>query len=133
MEYELQAKPTMYNGRLYRSRHEARWACFFTLCGFEFEYEPYTMFKDWLPDFRLVANNMEMYVEVKPHYAGMCDAFDKCLRAADRALVMIACDVCQPAYVLHKRKGKRISFTLDQQDLWVEAANQVMYLKNQVY
>ena len=32
--------PTLYNGRRYRSRLEARWAAFFDLVRWPFEYEP---------------------------------------------------------------------------------------------
>lgn len=131
MKYEIQAKPTMYEGRLYRSRLEARWAAFFTLCGYPFEYEP-EVFADWLPDFVINANGSIIYVEVKPNYDGMCDAFDKCVKAADHALVLLACAVDQPAYLFHKRIGKRYAFSLDQQDLWIKAANEVMYLKQHI-
>lgn len=35
-----------FDGILYRSKNEARWACFFDLAGIEFEYEP-RMFTGW--------------------------------------------------------------------------------------
>ena len=36
----LKPIPTEYNGILYRSKLEAKWAAYFTMCGAVFEYEP---------------------------------------------------------------------------------------------
>ncbi len=52
MHYDIQAKPTIYNNRLYRSRLEARWAAMFDFIGWDFEYEPEPL-KTWSPDFLL--------------------------------------------------------------------------------
>lgn len=59
--------PTKYNGVLYRSKTEARWAVFFELMSWRFEYEPecfllYERIK-YLPDFYLP--DFPCYVEVK--------------------------------------------------------------------
>jgi hypothetical protein len=60
----MKAIPTLYKGRQYRSRLEARWAAFFDLLGWRTEYEPID-FDGWIPDF--VINEAEtVYVEVKP-------------------------------------------------------------------
>jgi hypothetical protein len=48
----IPAKPTMYNGRLYRSRLECRWAAFFDLLGWKYEYEPMDL-NGWSPDFAI--------------------------------------------------------------------------------
>lgn len=68
MEYSIKAIPTVYGGVRFRSRLEARWAAFFDLCKWEWEYEP--CFKDgWLPDFALKMrddNSSPSYCEVKP-------------------------------------------------------------------
>ena len=72
--YSIPAIPTMYRGRLYRSRLEARWAAFFDLLGWQHEYEPFDL-AGWIPDFLLrgigrrrdgteYVNNV--LVEVKP-------------------------------------------------------------------
>lgn len=59
---------TKYNGFLFRSRLEARWAVFFDSLGIEWSYEPEGFeFKDgtrYLPDFYLPKFNV--YVEIKP-------------------------------------------------------------------
>ena len=52
MRYSITARPTTYDGCLFRSRLEARWAAFFDLIGIKWEYEPYD-FTNWVPDFLL--------------------------------------------------------------------------------
>lgn len=58
------AIPTIFEGVQYRSRLEARWAAFFTLLGWPFEYEPYDL-DGWIPDF-LLMGKVPVLVEVKP-------------------------------------------------------------------
>ena len=65
IEYTIAAFPTIYDGRLYRSRLEAKWAAFFDLCGWEAEYEPFDL-GDWSPDFLIRGAGTEILVEVKP-------------------------------------------------------------------
>ena len=62
-EYTIAAIPTLYRGRMYRSRLEARWAAFFDRLGWTYEYEPFDLGK-WSPDFLLPGLNL--MVEVKP-------------------------------------------------------------------
>ena len=57
--------PTKYNGFEFRSRLEARWAAFFDLLGWHYEYEPYDL-NGWIPDFALYGKVVEVLVEVKP-------------------------------------------------------------------
>lgn len=68
LDYTIAAIPTMYRGRQYRSRLEAKWAAFFDLLGWRHEYEPYDL-GAWSPDF-LVSQTGEfpgkVLVEVKP-------------------------------------------------------------------
>jgi hypothetical protein len=52
MKYKIAAHPTMYGGVQFRSRLEARWAAFFDLLDWSWEYEPLDL-KGWVPDFRL--------------------------------------------------------------------------------
>lgn len=56
---------TMYHGRRFRSRLEARWAVMFDFLGWRYEYEPYDL-KGWIPDFALFGAE-EIFVEVKPY------------------------------------------------------------------
>ena len=55
---------TTYNGVNFRSRLEAKWARFFDLMGWKYEYEPYDL-NGWIPDFILFGED-EILVEVKP-------------------------------------------------------------------
>jgi hypothetical protein len=52
MAYTMVAHPTEYNGVRFRSRLEARWAAFFDILGWRWDYEPYD-FHGWVPDFQL--------------------------------------------------------------------------------
>lgn len=69
----LKAIQTYYNGYLFRSRLEARWAVFFDACGVDYEYEPegYDLGNGlmYLPDFLLHGvegrSSGDLYVEVK--------------------------------------------------------------------
>ncbi len=62
--YGIAAIPTRYAGVDFRSRLEARWAAFFDLCTWSWEYEPVDL-KGWTPDFRLNLAQ-PILVEVKP-------------------------------------------------------------------
>ena len=72
MKYDIKAKATTYNGRLYRSRLEARWAYFFDRVGWKAEYEPYNM-GQYSPDFSINCTSKDypcntIIAEVKPAY-----------------------------------------------------------------
>jgi hypothetical protein len=63
----LKAIETAYDGRLFRSRLEARWAVFFRALGMRYVYEPegYDLDGTWyLPDFYLPF--LQLFVEIKP-------------------------------------------------------------------
>jgi len=62
-EYTIAAIPTVYRGRTYRSRLEARWAAFFDRLRWTYEYEPFDL-GSWSPDFLLP--DLDTLVEVKP-------------------------------------------------------------------
>ena len=65
MNYTIKAIETRYKGHLFRSQLEATWAAFFDLCGWQWEYEPFTL-NGWLPDFALIGKEKTILVEVKP-------------------------------------------------------------------
>jgi hypothetical protein len=58
--------PTTYSQVNFRSRLEARWAKFFDLCGWRWEYEPIDL-EGYIPDFILLFKN-PILVEVKPEF-----------------------------------------------------------------
>ena len=60
----MNAIPTHYNGINFRSRLEAKWARFFDLLGWNWDYEPVD-FDGYIPDFYLHGDN-PCFVEVKP-------------------------------------------------------------------
>lgn len=64
MLYTIQAHPTTYAGVNFRSRLEARWAAFFDLCQWEWDYEPIDLI-GWSPDF-ILKGEKDIIIEVKP-------------------------------------------------------------------
>ena len=75
-EYTIAARETRYNGVVFRSRLEAKWAAFFDLLQWDWEYEPIDL-DGWTPDFRLFGR---VLVEVKPVSDFDHDAFRKALK-----------------------------------------------------
>lgn len=66
IDYTIKAIPTVYAGRQYRSRLEAKWAAFFDMLGWKVEYEPIDL-GAWSPDFQIFTSmDYPLYVEVKP-------------------------------------------------------------------
>lgn len=80
MDYTITAIPTTYNGRLYRSRLEAKWAAFFDLLGWSHEYEPFDL-GAWSPDFLVKPLGLEYLTEIKPITEFHNETGDKMLRA----------------------------------------------------
>lgn len=76
MKYTIKSHPTLYKSVLFRSRLEARWACFFDLACWKWEYEPIDLL-GWTPDFRVqfycghseCPNGHVLLVEVKPYFS----------------------------------------------------------------
>ncbi len=62
---KFKPKPTTYRSVKFRSRLEARWACFFDLLEWPWEYEPFDC-DGWAPDFQLIGAKESVLVEVKP-------------------------------------------------------------------
>ena len=73
----IAAIPTLYKDVQFRSRLEAKWAAFFDLLGWPWDYEPFDL-NGYIPDFILHLHE-PVLVEVKPfHYgcsvSGFCGA-----------------------------------------------------------
>jgi hypothetical protein len=98
MKPRNQGIPTIYNGVQFRSRLEARWACFFDLIGWTWEYEPLDL-NGWIPDFRLTSDDGHHYlVEIKPHRELCPDTVKKIESAAPSDVdVWILADGLLPA------------------------------------
>jgi len=74
MEYKIKAHKTYYKDVMFRSRLEARWAAFFDLAGWQWEYEPVDLVW-WSPDFKIDIPCLEScggkhtaLIEIKPYY-----------------------------------------------------------------
>lgn len=73
-KYTIKAHPTMYKSTLFRSRLEARWAAFFDMIGWCWEYEPIDI-EGWTPDFKVsfpcinsnCSHGHRLLIEVKPY------------------------------------------------------------------
>lgn len=56
--------PTEYGGITFRSRLEAKWAAFFDLAKWPWDYEPFDC-DGWIPDF-IIKGKLPLLVDVKP-------------------------------------------------------------------
>ena len=96
MKYEIKSIPTTYAGVNFRSRLEARWAAFFDLCGWKWDYEPFDL-DGWAPDFLIKGMAYPVLVEVKPFDLGLritdevSAAFEKAVahRGEDRVVLLL--------------------------------------------
>ena len=62
----MKAIPTLYKNIVFRSRLEAKWAAFFDLAQWRWDYEPIDL-NGWIPDFQIINKlNKAILVEVKP-------------------------------------------------------------------
>ena len=64
MQYNIKAIPTTYEGVNFRSRNEAKWAAFFDLCSWCWEYEPFDL-EGWAPDFIIKTPYCDVLIEIK--------------------------------------------------------------------
>jgi hypothetical protein len=69
-KYDIKPKETVYNGIQFRSLLEAKWACFFDLTGWQWQYEPMEI-NGRIPDFIIYTKSKhyatnKIIVEVKP-------------------------------------------------------------------
>lgn len=96
MQYSIKAIPTTYAGVNFRSRLEARWAAFFDLCGWTWDYEPIDL-EGWVPDFKLTIGSVVILVEVKPidetcsNAEELADAFGKACKHGFEHYVALLC------------------------------------------
>ena len=157
MNYTIAAKPTLHKSIMYRSRLEATWAAFFSLCGVYYQYEPFDL-PGWSPDFQLQGQEGTAYlVEVKPVLVFPASVLAKIVQAlvkaelATRVLLlgtgplMIDDSLCQ---VLVSAKGAdkvtvrwadRDQFYpwlvgargIDILETWAQAKNELQFLKPQ--
>lgn len=83
----MKAIETIYKGRRFRSRLEARWAIFFDAIdiGWEYETEGFELGNTkYLTDFRIQsfgANKVDLYIEIKPNKPSI-EEIEKCFKVA---------------------------------------------------
>jgi len=83
----IAAIPTFYNGVLYRSRIEARYAVFWDRLGIKHEYEPQgfvTAGIPYLPDFAVYPALGTLWIEIKPNWQADPDGVARWRKFADR-------------------------------------------------
>lgn len=80
MIYSIKAIPTTYAGVNFRSRLEARWAAFFDLCAWKWDYEPFDL-EGWTPDFLIRSAAGPILAEVKP--ADVATFMQRAMRTAE--------------------------------------------------
>lgn len=111
--------PTLYRGIQYRSRLEARWAAFFDLLGWRFQYEPFDL-NGWIPDFLLVG--ARTLVEVKPIFHFDTDVAAKIDRAGvpeDYEVMIVGCVVPIPdQYRLDASDGRAVGWLRANPPCW---------------
>lgn len=130
MKYNIPAKPTKYNGRLYRSRLEARWAAFFDILKIPFEYEPFDL-NGWSPDFSLEIDNVKVLVEVKPGIEDfdMPKMLKAILKNDEWALMLCTANATESLILFHNGYQLNYFNSASNTKSWVEAGNRVMFLK----
>lgn len=79
----IKAIPTNYNGIQFRSRLEAKWAVFFDLCGWQWQYEPFDM-PGWIPDF-ILRGHYNVLIEVKPYSGANLNTWRNAIEKAETA------------------------------------------------
>src|SRR3954465_14728611 len=103
----IKAIETRFDGHVFRSRLEARWAVFFKEMGLKYEYEPEGFELEqrvkYLPDFLLPSQ--ALYVEVKPN---------RDLKLEDiRKLALFSADGDQALLLIVGTPGEHEMFFLD--------------------
>ena len=89
----IKAIPTKYKGIQFRSRLEAKWAAFFDLMEWKWQYEPCD-FNGWIPDFAIYGNNETVYVEVKPTVVFLHDIADEIDHSGCENEVLLIGETC---------------------------------------
>ena len=103
----MDAIPTTYKGITFRSRNEARWAAFFDLLKWQWEYEPFDL-KGYIPDFVIRFKHYPLLIEVKHETDFKAleshDALDKIARSGwDKEALIVGAALFEERYTSDKR------------------------------
>ena len=106
--YTIKAKPTTYNNIIFNSRLEARYAYFFTLLKIEYQYEPLSPESgyNWLPDFMILLEDHEFYVEVKPEIRFLTNQLPHIQKQAEFKPVLVLTSKPTTNIIIYNQKGK---------------------------
>ncbi len=132
------AHPTLYKGILYRSRLEAKWACYFDQRGWQYTYEPFDLI-GYSPDFTVTAYSVDgkakvdmvnVLVEVKPatKVGQLGPPIARILRAGWKGPWMVVGadpDVCMQG--VGKHKSKRRYLGREAPEAWAHASNMTQW------
>lgn len=104
--------PTTYAGVRFRSRLEAKWAAFFDLLGWSWQYEPFDL-AGWIPDF-ILPGKCPVLVEIKPITRRDVDVCTEMVRAAyDFGGDLMLCGCVVPAYAPDVQMGAIIGWLFE--------------------
>ena len=131
----IKAIPTRYAGVNFRSRLEARWAAFFDLNGFNWEYEPCD-FDGWCPDFKLDTPIGPVFAEVKPYdwlmIGNDSTPYRKAMRHFRKVKVLLLGNgpwrpYNKIGFFMMELSDSEKLLPVDDDDLWREAGNRVQW------
>lgn len=102
----IQAIPTVYAKVQFRSRLEAKWACFFDKCGWQWAYEPVDL-DGYIPDFFLDWPAGQVLVEVKPNIPSddLTEVYERIQKSGWEGTVVILCSTWDQHGALSVRMG----------------------------
>lgn len=139
---KIEAIATKFDGVQFRSRLEAKWAAFFNLKEWKWEYEPFDC-NGWIPDF-LLLDPWQMLVEVKPYTCfedfeknGVVEKIRRAVEGTEHneiCILLLGCVIGKPLFPSPLVLGWELShdsFLGDNIDtiLWKDAGNAVQWRK----
>jgi hypothetical protein len=99
LTYTIPAIPTVYRGRRYRSRLEAKWAAFFDLLHWHHEYEPFDL-SGWIPDFLVQGGALAEIKPVQSFDAAVARKMQAAVSSEPEAWLNLRCAVEAPHLLL---------------------------------
>lgn len=116
---------TIINGVRFRSRLEAKWAIFFDLLGWRWEYEPYDL-NGYIPDFILIGKKRTTLVEVKPfeslnQFIPSIEKYNKSIKETDHLDKEILLLGVSPLLIDNCSMGEHLGW-MDEKTWWTDEA-----------
>lgn len=117
MDYDIPSKPIIYKNTKFRSRLEARWAVFFDLIGWSWQYEEYDL-RGWTPDFIIYGKNKRIVlIEVKPYLtesvlSEYSDKISKALKQSQLNCILLDNNFHESSEYTALRAGVQVGFKI---------------------